>query len=198
MNSGHFPTLPNQDAAPEAVKHVETKIAASTRMSNRAIAITGGALTAVGLIVLAVAVSPTVPYGPIAVGLVLLGTGSGLFMPANATEVMNGLPRNRVGVGNAMRLTVQNIGVMISTALALALITNPLPWELRDEVFAGTISGVSGQAVDQLVLGYRMALVCITAIALCGVAASVVKRRAAGRPAPIPAPASKEVVDEPA
>ncbi|MCI2418823.1 DHA2 family efflux MFS transporter permease subunit [Saccharopolyspora sp. K220] len=155
------------------------------RMSNRAIAVTGAGLTAVGLVLLAIAVSPTVPYGPIALALVLIGAGSGLFMPANTTEVMNGLPRNRVGIGNAMRLTVQNVGVMVSTALALSIITSPLPGELRDEVFAGTISGVSGQAVDQLVLGYRIALLCMTAIALCGLAASVVKRRAAGQPEPV-------------
>ncbi|MEV0051105.1 DHA2 family efflux MFS transporter permease subunit [Saccharopolyspora shandongensis] len=165
------------------------------RMSTRAIAIIGGVLTAVGLVVLAISVSPTVPYGPIAVGLVLLGTGSGLFMPANATAVMNGLPRNRVGVGNAMRLTAQNIGVMVSTALALALITGPLPVELRADVFAGTISGVSGQAVDQLVLGYRMALLTMTAIAALGVIAAAVRSRAPEQQASAPEPAR---TDEPA
>lgn len=168
------------------------------RMSTRSIAIIGGVLTTIGLVVLAISVSPTVPYGPIAFGLVLIGTGSGLFMPANATAVMNGLPRNRVGIGNAMRLTAQNVGVMISTALALSIITSPLPVDLRADVFAGTISGVSGQAVDQLVLGYWIALLCMAAISVCGVAASLVRVRAAEQKAPIPAPASKGAVDEPA
>ncbi|MCI2418826.1 hypothetical protein MOQ72_15395 [Saccharopolyspora sp. K220] len=34
MNSEHFPTLPNQDASPEVVKHVETKIAASMQRGD--------------------------------------------------------------------------------------------------------------------------------------------------------------------
>ncbi|MBE9375873.1 MFS transporter [Saccharopolyspora sp. HNM0983] len=152
-----------------------------SRWRARTIATTGSALSAAGLVVLALAVTPQAHYPPIAVGLVVLGIGSGMFMPANATEVLDRIPPGRIGIGNAMRLAVQNVGVMLSTALSLTIITAPLPEALRAAVFDGTVHGISDAAVQQLVFGYRIALLSMAVLALCGVAACAGAARALRR-----------------
>jgi EmrB/QacA subfamily drug resistance transporter len=147
------------------------------RLRPRTIALLGTASTTAGLVVLLASISPTVSYGPIAAGLVFIGIGSGMFMPANTTALLHELPSRRLGIVNAMRLMVQNTGVVVSTALALSIVTGPLPVGLRQYVFAGTISDVSPEAVPQLVAGYRMALLCMAVISALAVLASLNGRR---------------------
>ncbi|WP_199434641.1 MFS transporter [Qaidamihabitans albus] len=155
------------------------------RLRPRTIAVSGTVLSTAGLAVLLVTVSPTVPYGVIASALVLLGLGSGMFMPANATALLHDLPPDRVGIVNALRLMTQSTGVVVSTALALSLIASPLPAELRRYAFAGSISAVSEQALWQLVDGYRLALLCMTVISVLAVFASLAGRRADRRARPV-------------
>lgn len=119
-------------------------------------------------------------YPPIACGLVLIGAGSGMFMPANTTALLDGVSSRRIGIVNAMRLMVQNTGVVVSTALAMSLVTSPLPAGLRQYVFAGTIADVSSHGVAQLVTGYRLALLVMTVISALSVIASLGQHRATG------------------
>ena len=78
-----------------------------------------------------------------------------------------------------MRLMVGNTGVVVSTALAMSLVTSAVPSGLRQYVFAGTISRVSPQAVTQLVAGYRRALLVMTVVSALAVVASLGRRRVA-------------------
>ncbi|WP_214316653.1 MFS transporter [Nonomuraea sediminis] len=147
------------------------------RFDARVVALAGNVVGTAGLVVLLACVSAGGGYAPILAALVLLGAGGGMFMPATATAVLDELPAHRVGIVNAMRLMVQNSGVVVSNALALSLITIPLPAPLRPEVFAGTLSRTAPAAVDQLVAGYRLSLAVMTAISLLAVLASYGGRR---------------------
>jgi EmrB/QacA subfamily drug resistance transporter len=152
------------------------------RLSAPAVALLGNVVSTVGLAVLAVSVPATAGYAAVCCGMVVLGVGGGLFMPANTTALMDGVPAQRLGIVNAMRLMVQNIAVVVSTALSLSLVTSPLPAALRPAVFAGTLSRVAPEGVGQLVTGYRIGLGAMTALSLLAVAASVAGRTR--RPAP--------------
>ncbi|UQS23994.1 MFS transporter [Amycolatopsis thermalba] len=153
------------------------------RMSARAAAALGTVTGTAGLAVLLAVVSADGSYAPVCVALVLIGAGSGMFMPANTTALLDELPPHRVGIVNAMRLMVQNTGVVMSTALALSLVTSPLPAALRPSVFAGTLSRLHPAEVGLLVTGYRLALGVMTAISVVAVLTSAGGRRAepAGR-----------------
>lgn len=128
------------------------------RMSPRLVAIGSSAVTSVGLMFLMFTISPTTPYLVLAVGMVVMGIGSGSFIPANTTAMLIDVPPERLGITNAVRITAQSSGVVISTALVLSIISTPLPQALRDAVFKGTLSEVSGSGVADLVTGYRWAL----------------------------------------
>ncbi|MGH3388014.1 MAG: MFS transporter, partial [Actinomadura sp.] len=148
------------------------------RLSAAALALVGTALNTTGLGVLCVVISPTVTTWPITVALVLVGLGTGVFLPSNTTMLLHGVPSNRVGIVNAMRLMLQNTGILVGTALTLSIITAPLPVALHDQVFAGTLSHVSGTAVTQLITGYQWALGCMAGVAALATLACFYRRRA--------------------
>ncbi|MFC5825747.1 MFS transporter [Nonomuraea insulae] len=147
-------------------------------LSARTLAVAGAATTTCGLVVMFAVMSADTPYAAVAAGLVLIGLGSGVFMPSNNTAILDGLPSNRLGIVNAMRLMLQNTGNVVGTGLVLSIITAPLPVALHQRVFDGTLAQLPGGAVDQLVTGYRWALGSMATISVLTVLACLARRKA--------------------
>ncbi|KAB8193075.1 MFS transporter [Nonomuraea phyllanthi] len=174
-----FQAVRGEDPVPAALKVLPLSIAAMAasvtsgflqrRLSPRTVTVIGTSLTAAGLAGLLCTISATVPYAAMAAFLVLIGVGSGLFLPSNTTVLLDGIPSNRLGIVNAMRLMLQNTGGVVGTAMVLSVITVPLPAALHDVVFAGTLSQAAPTAIPDLVTGYRWALGCMTAVAVLNV-----------------------------
>jgi hypothetical protein len=139
----------------------------------------GNAATVVGLGVLLLFAGPEVNHAAVYVGLVLVGAGSGLFMPSNTQVLLSSLPAERLGVANGMRLMLQNVGAVLGTAVILTVLTMPLPFELRRYVLAGTISGVSDEGLQDVVTGYGWTAVVMMVICLASMICSMGARRAA-------------------
>ncbi|MQA84518.1 MAG: MFS transporter [Streptosporangiales bacterium] len=147
----------------------------------RGLAVAGSAVTTAGLLALVVTISAGASYAFVAVALALIGLGGGIFLPSNTTAIMLGIPRDRVGLVNALRLMLQNVGLMVGTAVSLPLITGPLPATIAREVFAGTVSEISSAAVHALVAGYRHALLLLAAVSLAGTVAALASRMVEAR-----------------
>ncbi|MQA96798.1 MAG: MFS transporter [Streptosporangiales bacterium] len=149
--------------------------------SARTIASASNVLTIAGLGVILAGMTARPSYTLLAVGFTLVGAGSGVFFSANTTDLMTDMPHNRVGIANAVRLMLQNVGVVLGTALSLTILTAPLEQDDRREVFAGTISDVSSGAVGDLLYGYHWALIMLLVLQGIGMAAAlagwVVRRR---------------------
>jgi MFS family permease len=143
----------------------------------RRLAILGAAISAVALGLLAVTI--TASYLVTGVTLALVGVGTGIFTPAIADSLMRGAPAANAGQVNGTRLTVQNVGWVSSTALALVLITSPLPGSQRHQFFAGTAARASAGTVAQLIRGYRHSLTALAIIAVAGTIAASLAARAA-------------------
>jgi EmrB/QacA subfamily drug resistance transporter len=138
---------------------------------QRRLALSGSAVTTAGLLVLLLTVGAGSSYAVVASGLLLCGLGGGVFLTANTVAIMARAPENRLGIINGVRLMVQNCGIVIGTALSLALITSPLQADARSSVYTGDLAHVSREHVGQLVTGYRWALsVMVVAAVLGGVA----------------------------
>jgi EmrB/QacA subfamily drug resistance transporter len=148
--------------------------------SARTLTVVSNALLAVGLALLLAGISPTTPYPLMLVAFIIIGLGSGSFLPANSTAMLSGVPPHRLGITNAVRTMAQSSGVVLSTAVVLTVISAPLPRAYRESIFHGTLSQVSGTAVDQLVTGYRWALALMILFALLTLAVSLVGRRVNG------------------
>ncbi|WP_219412588.1 MFS transporter [Pseudonocardia nigra] len=152
------------------------------RVAPRTVAVAACAVSLAGILMLLVVIAPDTPY-PLLIGaVVVLGIGSGAFIPANSTAMLQDLPPDRLGVTNGVRLMAQSSGVVISTAIALTLLSAPLPPALRAHVFDGSISEVSPAALDALVTGYRWVFGLMAVMSVLCLIASVAARHVAPHP----------------
>lgn len=146
--------------------------------TQQAIAMYASAVSALGILILMPAFSQGLSYPVMFFGLFVAGFGGGVFMPANTTAILSEVPRERLGVVNAVRMMLMFAGGVIATALSLALITSAVPPQLRSAVFAGTVSHVSGDAVSQLQTGYMRAILVLNILNVVGIIAAVIAHRA--------------------
>jgi EmrB/QacA subfamily drug resistance transporter len=114
-------------------------------------------------------------------GQTLVGLGTGAFMPANTTVMLETLPSERLGVANGLRLAVLNTGATFGVALSVSLVVAFVGTGVADHVMAGTIASESPGSMGELVDGFRLAYAVCTVLSLAGVGG-----RRAGRPAPPP------------
>jgi EmrB/QacA subfamily drug resistance transporter len=138
------------------------------RFATRWVASGGLAVTAISLAVLAVVIAPGASYPTVGACLLGVGVGTGLFMTPNTTSIMANVEAGRRGIANGVRSMLQNTGYVVSTALALAIVTSPLKPAEKSSAYAGTLSTLSPHALDAFTSGYRKAFV-VLAVA-CAVA----------------------------
>jgi MFS family permease len=162
------------------------------RMEADAAAAVGAAATTVGLVLLMFGTAWHSSYAFLVLGLVVIGLGSGVFAPANAAATLQSASSDQLGRINAVRLTVQNSAWLAGTALGLTLLTAPLPEEIQQAVFAGTVSELGQEAVDQLSRGYLLAFAVMAVISVFAITASLAGRP--GRLTPAGTPRDRELV----
>ena len=78
------------------------------------------------------------------------GTGSGMFYPANNTAVMAQSTPRTFGEISGLRVTLANIGTLLSFVLSLTIASASIPRYLAYEVFLGTTNLVGGIGADFL------------------------------------------------
>ncbi|GIH96596.1 MFS transporter [Planobispora siamensis] len=162
--------------------------AVGRRISPYVLSVGGALLSTAGLAVLMLNTAPATPYWVVGIGLFLCGCGSGTFLTGNTTQVMKALPAGSLGVVNGFRLMVMNVGIVLSVALTLSVLTSTLSPELRSQVYAGTLSRISPVAVEQLMEGFRRTYGVLFAVALAGaVLAALARPRGKGERPAVPA-----------
>ncbi|GII58750.1 MFS transporter [Planotetraspora thailandica] len=138
------------------------------RVSAYTLSLAGCALSAAGLLVLVLSAGTATPYWVIGAGLFLAGCGSGAFLTGNTTQVMSTLPLGSLGVVNGFRLTIMNVGIVLSVATTLSVLTGSVTPELRGQVYAGTLSALSPVAVQQLMTGFQQTYLVLLGVAVLG------------------------------
>lgn len=154
----------------------------ATRLPSRPLCATGLALIAAGLLGLAAILHPGLGDVPVALGLMLVGLGTGLFMTPNTASIMTSVGPARRGVANGVRSTLQNTGSVVGMAAGLALATGALSAESKSAVYGTSLALVPASEVEALVGGYRAALAMLGGLALLGLAALWQGRSRAGSP----------------
>lgn len=87
----------------------------------------------------------------------IIGAGSGLFNSPNTSEIMGSVPPQRRGVAAGVRTMMNNVGSMLSIALAMAVASAGISPQALAGLLAGTQVGTSGIAVNEFVRGLRQA-----------------------------------------
>ncbi|SHF00898.1 MFS transporter [Streptoalloteichus hindustanus] len=123
---------------PMAVAVVVFNVVGATlakRVSNKAMIVTGMLTIAASQVVIAM-ISPGDGYALMAVGLVVMGIGTGLAAPSVYATLMGAIPRDQAGVGSAVNDTVQQggtaLGVAVLGSVLSAAYTAALPPAVPD------------------------------------------------------------------
>ncbi|MFD0851365.1 MFS transporter, partial [Actinomadura adrarensis] len=77
------------------------------------------------------------------------------------------VPPERLGIANGLRMTIQNVGNVLSTALCLALAASALVQAERHLLYQGAASGISPDSIGDLVDGYQRAFTLLLVASLC-------------------------------
>jgi EmrB/QacA subfamily drug resistance transporter len=146
------------------------------RISAYALSVGGCLLSAAGLLVLMLGPGTATPYWIIGTGLFIAGCGSGAFLTGNTTQVMAALPAGSLGVVNGFRLMIMNVGIVLSVAITLTVLTSSVTPQLRDQIYAATLSRVSPLALDQLMTGFQRTFAVLFCVALLGALSAALAR----------------------
>lgn len=145
----------------------------TTRATARQLTSTGSAMGLVGLVLVTVGVSSGVLW-TLLLGLCIVGSGTGIFLGANATALLQSLPSNKVGVGNAVRLMVQNAGTLLATAGVLTIITGSVAAGDRSAVLGGMPGAIEPQV---LIPGFQWGLAAMLVLSVAGLAVCIYNQR---------------------
>jgi MFS family permease len=134
-------------------------------------------LSTVGLIISAIGllgymwIRPDTSLGEIVLWQVLMGVGSGLFNSPNSNTIMGAVPAERRGIAAGTRTMMMNAGMVVSIAMAFAIISSGVTPEAMSALFAGTQVGSQGIAVSVFMADVRIAFL----ISFCiSIAAAVI------------------------
>ncbi|MDX6741977.1 DHA2 family efflux MFS transporter permease subunit [Actinocorallia sp. A-T 12471] len=152
------------------------------------IAVAGALTAAAGLAIPALLLERDTPYPLIAAAMILVSAGSGILYTANTTVIMMGVPGDRLGVVNGVRLTLHNLGNVLGPALCVAVASSRLAAEDRHLLYATAAARPSADAVAALVTGYRLAFAVFAAAALVASVLLVIAARGRTRAATLVPP----------
>ena len=164
----------------------------SDRHGSRGLATSGLLVSAVGLFGLS-RISAASPYWLIALFMILMGGGSGLFSSPNTNTIMSAVSREHCGSAAGIRTMLNNTGQMLSISFAFPLVLSRIPQEVMFKIFlyGGGMSGAS-DALQTFIAGLHEVFLISVAITL--VAALVSALQPSQEPAN---PVLEQEADEP-
>ncbi|MEU8887173.1 MFS transporter [Streptomyces sp. NPDC048442] len=115
---GYSPTEAGSSFIPMAIAALAFNTIGATigqKIGNRAMAAIGLVVLAGGFVLLG-SLNPGDSYLMLAAGMVAIGAGAGLAMPAAITALMGAIPAEHAGVGSALNDTIQQAGAALGVA----------------------------------------------------------------------------------
>ena len=108
------------------------------------------------------------PYWEIALWMIVVGAGSGIFNSPNTRAIMGSVAPNRRGVAGGTRTLMVNVGAVLSIAFAIAMVTSAMPVSAMVEIFSGVSRGLSASAADPFISGLHAALLLMAGASIVG------------------------------
>ncbi len=142
----------------------------SDRFGSRLLGTVGMVLAALSLASLATLTLHST-YGPIALRLVLLGLGMGLFQSPNNSAVMSSAPGSRRGVASAVLGTMRNLGMMLGIGIIGAVFVSFMPFNAFLQLALTGATTASGAA--EVVAAFRICFLVAMGFALLGAITSL-------------------------
>jgi EmrB/QacA subfamily drug resistance transporter len=129
----------------------------SDRFGSRWPGMIGMTVLAGGLFFLST-IGPETPLWMVAVGMAVVGSGTGIFISPNTSALMSAAPRARQGTAAGVMATARNFGMVLGIGMAGAIFTTQLNLNAADGLFLGISLGfIAGAFVA--VLGIFMSAI---------------------------------------
>jgi len=97
-----------------------------------------------GLVGLAVDTDIHTAYWRLALWMTLISIGSGLFNSPNSSSLMNAAGPKFRGEASGIRSLTTNLGMMLSIAFSMPIVTHSIPRDMMLAIFSGTQVGMNG------------------------------------------------------
>ena len=137
----------------------------SDRKDARVIAAIGMGLSAIGLLTLSfISLDTSILY--LIIGLIILGTGFGLFSSPNTNVIMSSVDKKVYGTASATLATMRNTGMMVSMAIASLTIHTTLGNAAIDQ-----------HNIAQFVLSTKIVFIIFTVLCFIGVFTSLSRNK---------------------
>jgi len=151
----------------------------SDKYGPRFFTTTGLSISTAGLIGLAL-VPANVSYTVLALLMVLVGAGGGMFVAPNISSIMSSAPVTRRGVASGMSATLVTTGALLSLSISFAVLATSIPINVLQAIFAG-LSLPSGAPSRDLFIGPMHTIFWIMAIvSLVAIVPSALRGRGVG------------------
>jgi Na+/melibiose symporter-like transporter len=149
----------------------------SDRMGSRFLSTTGVVVVCAGLVWL-MRLGPDSTLLSISIGIVLVGSGVGIFHPPNNSAMVGAVPKEMLGVASAIGTTARHIGSSISLAVAGTIYSVHTAQHLSRLQHAGYDPLIAKRMAS--IAGFSDTLFATLFIALIGVVASLFRGSAVG------------------
>jgi EmrB/QacA subfamily drug resistance transporter len=128
----------------------------------------GLSISTAGLVGLAL-IPVNVSYSVLAVLMILVGAGGGMFVAPNISSIMSSAPVTRRGVASGMSATLVTTGALLSLSISFAVLATSIPINVLQAVFAGLPLSGGAPSVDLFIgpmhtIFWIMALMSLVAI----------------------------------
>jgi EmrB/QacA subfamily drug resistance transporter len=137
------------------------------RLPARVLSSFGMLVTAGGLLGMT-SIGVGTPYWKIALWMVVVGAGSGIFNSPNTRAIMGSVAPEMRGVASGTRTLVVNVGAVLSIAFAIAMVTSDMPASVMVEIFSGVSHGLSTSAAAPFISGLHAALLLMAGVSIVG------------------------------
>ena len=136
--------------------------ALSDRIGPRLLGTLGMAILGIGAFTLS-RLGPDAPLTMVALGMAIIGFGTGIFISPNSSALMGSAPRVRQGIAAGIMATARNVGLVVGVGLAGAVLA---------ATTASSQSGITGAGIFSAM---NFALLIATGVAALGVVTSAVR-----------------------
>jgi EmrB/QacA subfamily drug resistance transporter len=144
------------------------------RVSARMLGSVGMVVTAAGLLGMST-IGVDTPYWEIALWMTVIGAGSGIFNSPNTRAIMGSVPPEKRGVASGARTLLVNVGMVLSIAFAIAMVTSAMPADTMVKIFSGVSRGLSEGAAVPFISGLHTALLFMAGVSLVGAVFSALR-----------------------
>ncbi|WP_227938295.1 MFS transporter [Alkalihalobacillus deserti] len=146
------------------------------RFSVFALSTSGLLCSAVGMVLLVFNSDANSSIYFLLIGQLLIGFGSGMFMTPNTQSIMLTVDPKKRGMANGLRSMLQNMGMVISTALSLMLVTFNLPNHLQSKIYAGANAQVTSSELTLISKGFQLAFAVMLSITILAIISSYLRK----------------------